>query len=792
MLDFANSVVWAGKLFGVALPWYLNLQLISLAAFPLCFRVCTRLHDRGYAFAKAFGLVLVTYISWLLCQNAMFFRYIGWLLCHNVVVFSYQSVAAATAIVGTISVVSVLIAGRSMFHFLRTKWKLLIAYEAVFLLAFVLMLVLRSHVPSITYVINDYAAEKFTDFSILNGLLTSQTFPPHDAWVSGSTLNYYYFGHLMWATLIKLGGYRPEIGFNLALATIFALVVLQSVSLGYNISRKAKWAALCGFLIALSSNIDGFLQLVGIIQNRLTNVDSDFRIVPWYLAYDFWRSSRAIAGTINEFPAFSFVLGDLHAHLSSLVIFLAGLLLAIQMWRSARAEKSLMHFEWNCLDQLAFASILAGALYASNAWDAITYGGILAAIMWSGASGQRSESHLAGVELKSLLAAVALVLAAVVVLIGRNVFFYSFVEHFDPPFTGWPLKWVSDSNRSSTLEYVAHWILLGWAPFTVLMTLASRGARRAIRSGRMSRDQFQCVVAVMIAVAFLLFTVLGGWVASFTICGSIVLAVILLTFRMPPALRLVASLAMVFLVLSCFCELLYFDDIFVGDIERINTVFKIYYGLWPTMALATILSLPTLVRWARPQARTRRTVLIIAGFLLIGGVYPVLAPLQRVAALTMPPLSTKNPTEALDGMLYLKQTHPGDYAAIMWIRNNAPPDIRILESPGHQYEYNGRISTNSGRPALAGWLYHSWAWRGDTWVSERDRRQALAQTIYCSADANVALSKLQERGVQLVVIGDQERDAYPELCEDLFDLIGIKVFESQGTSIYLIPSASSP
>ena len=47
------------------LVWYLVVQLISLAALPLALRLFANLPDRGYAFAKSLGILLVGVVLWL-------------------------------------------------------------------------------------------------------------------------------------------------------------------------------------------------------------------------------------------------------------------------------------------------------------------------------------------------------------------------------------------------------------------------------------------------------------------------------------------------------------------------------------------------------------------------------------------------------------------------------------------------------------------------------------------------------------------------------------------------------
>lgn len=194
----------------------------------------------------------------------------------------------------------------------------------------------------------------------------------------------------MWATVIKFTSVRPEIGYNLALAGILGLISVLAFSLGYNVTGRKRYGFLALFLIVFSGNLDGFLQLLGIIKTSLLDITATDRLwnfaSPWWRNYDFWRSSRAVENTINEFPAFSVILGDLHAHLNALPIFLCGLILAIQIMRNIPHYASLWRYEVRNIDELFIAAIIVGALSASNSWDVIGYGGFLALAIWSGIS----------------------------------------------------------------------------------------------------------------------------------------------------------------------------------------------------------------------------------------------------------------------------------------------------------------------------------------------------------------------------------------------------------------------
>lgn len=807
-LSVTLNPLWWGKVFCLALPWYLNLQLLFLAGFPFFFRVCSRLHDRGYALAKAMGLVTSCYLAWLLAYGFKIGPY-------SLVPFGYRTVAAGAVVLGLVSVVSLLFALNDILLFLRRNWKLVLLYEALFAGAFLLMLLIRTYNPQITYVINDWAAEKPTDFAVMNSILTSDTMPPHDAWVSGHFLNYYYFGHFLWASMTKLTGERPEIAFNLALASIFALTVVQSFSLGYNVSRRWRWGLLSLFLITLASNLDGFLQLVGIIKESIFD---GLSVHPWYKEYSFWRSSRAIEHTINEFPMFSFVLGDLHAHLSSLVIFLAGVGLSLQALRSLRASRSLLDYELRHINELFALALVGGCLYAANSWDAITFLGFLGVVFWAGRRrirtggreqwGERPPSIWWIVGRQVAFAVEAAILSGILVIVGgKMLFFLLFNRHFEPPFdhyvTFWhfralcPFKLVMPSNRSSTIEYCAHWALLA----VPILALCAAWTCRRIRIGMKAfpsdaasfSERLATGVFLAMALCGVLFAFTAGWVVSISVTLVLVILWQMSTHEMAPGPRIIWGLLALFLAFSAFCELVYLDDIFEGEIERINTVFKIYYGLWTLMALACVMALRRVVRYAPARCRVRRGFATIAPMIIIGGIYPIAATLERSRGMEeRPELSHTSAADALDGMRFLRELQPDDFAGIQFVRGELPTTATLLEAPGAQYQYNGRFATYTGRPSLGGWLTHAWAWRGARFENEREVRTEEARKIYMTVSAHKAYALLRARQIQYVIVGELERELYPGLYELKFDSIADVVFRHGRTIIYRVREDANP
>src|SRR5690606_16909570 len=87
-----------------------------------------------------------------------------------------------------------------------------------------------------------------------------------------------------------------------------------------------------------------------------------------------WRATRISpdAGTITEFPFFSFILGDLHPHVMALPFVLTAFGLGLAWWRRVEG----FSFEtWRSAPLLLpLAAIVIGGLAFLNTWDLPTFG----------------------------------------------------------------------------------------------------------------------------------------------------------------------------------------------------------------------------------------------------------------------------------------------------------------------------------------------------------------------------------------------------------------------------------
>ena len=195
------------------LVWWVMVQVVGLAALPLCLALFQRLPDRGYALSKPFALLIAGYIFWIL-----------------VIIGLPNTTRAIWFVLALLASGSAYVAWRQreeLLAFVRERWSLIVATEVLFFLAFITAAFLRSYVPDFG------GTEKPMDLMYLNAVTVSDSFPPVDAWLAGESVSYYYFGYLLVSVITRLSGLAPSIGSNLGLALIVAMTVTAAFGLVY-------------------------------------------------------------------------------------------------------------------------------------------------------------------------------------------------------------------------------------------------------------------------------------------------------------------------------------------------------------------------------------------------------------------------------------------------------------------------------------------------------------------------------------------------------------------------------
>lgn len=727
------------NLFDIAV-WWLVLEITGFVALPISSYLCRNLLDHGYSVSKPLGLLLVTYIGWIISI---------------VLGYSYISVVLSFVIIAAVSFI--IYKGKELrkdFDFLDKKY--IIKFEILFLLAFLIFSVIRAYSPEIYWT----SGEKFMDMTFINSMLRTTEFPPLDPWMSGTVIYYYYFGYLIVANLINITGIPPSIAFNLATASFFALSFTTAIGVGFNLTGKIKYGIITGFFVTIAGNLAGFFQLMDIFrkENAINNIFS----------FNYWTSSRIIPDTINEFPFFSFLHGDLHAHMISITFQLLVILLLLNIMRSSTFG----------LDSIMVMGLSIGFLYPLNTWDYPVY--LIIAILVISYQ-IRKKDHLTS------LASIAAMAAASYLLYLP----YHLSYKIDKTILFVP------SGRTSLIFYLAINGLFLFLIYTfVRSNIRDTPDIRDTPPGRSAgllysltpKNLFKLssillIIAALITIfevkLFIFDSVTDPKINEFELLilliPLLVLSVISISKEKDKNNVFILILIIGGVFTSLFCEFFYIQDalgsgnsIFI----RLNTVFKMYLQNWILWGVcAGYIVFLFRDHFAQKKAWGVAAVLLI----LLVSIYPVLATIGKSGGFLGVP--------ELDGTAYVKKEHPQDYEAILWFMNLSGNPV-IIQAPGELYTWNTAITTFTGLPTVIGWAGHELNWRFPK-RSEIDLRWSDVGRMYTSGDIREVKALLTKYNVSYVYFGEAEAKRFgnPRLFEENTDMFE-KVFEFGDAVIY--------
>jgi YYY domain-containing protein len=691
------------------LIWWAALEIIGFLALPVASHICRGLKDHGYSASKPLGLLILTYICWTLSF------------------FSGYSISVILFSIGILAAGSLIIYWKKGISF---DPEYVIEFEILFFLGFLAFVIIRAFSPEISMM----GGEKFMDMAFINSILRTSFFPPFDPWMSGMVMQYYYFGYLIVANLIKLTGIFPSTAFNLATASFFALSLTTAFGIGYNLTERARYGILSAFFVTIAGNLVGFFQLMDILMKGdiLNNI----------LSFNYWTSSRVIPDTINEFPFFSFLQGDVHAHMVSITFQLLIILLLLNVVISGIKDKIMV----------VILGLSIGFLYPLNTWDYPVYIfiTIIVIIFPSIKSGNFSSCHKRNI-MNSILLAGSIALLSYLLYLP-----YHLTYELDRSVS------IVHAGRSSLLFYLAFYGLFLYLIYRFVVASYDKTGIKpvhfVITLFLLAIMSFELKFELLVLLIPLLF------LSMFSIIkeqdkNSVFMLVLIITG----------------ILISLFCELFYVQDaIGIGNpaLIRMNTVFKLYISNWILWAVPSVY----IVFYFRDSFSRKKTWGIVAIILiLMVSVYPIFATIGKSEGF--------KGTPTLDGEAYVRKEHPREYEAIFWFRNIAGQPV-VLQAPGSSFSWNTYITVFTGLPAVIGWAGHEITWRTDG--MEIIERGADADKIYTSPDLEEVSALLQKYNVSYIYFGEAEArkygsakvfDAHPQRFEKVFEFDVVIVYK---------------
>jgi len=855
--------------------WYLLVTVVGLVTLPLTVAALGWLPDRGYILARPAGVLLLAWLSWML-TNATALHY------------SRGTIVLALGLIALASAATFLFPGqrRRFVDLWRTKKRLIVVSEVLFLLFFALFWLIRWGNPDLWHPY--MGGEKPMDFAYLNAVIKSTEFPPYDPWFAGGYLNYYYFGQVMVGTLVKLIGIVPEVAYNLTIPLWFAMTAMGAFSVTYNLvagkgrrlqglvageeraeSRRPYVFGLVGALfVAVVGNLGEIhLLLLKLGEGAVNNFNSTIPGLAWLVrtvvgTFEaifggkalpiginewYWNASRAIPtppgeAVITEFPFFTFLYADLHAHLIALPLTFLSLAAALALVKGAEKYRgegcstplklrsseedlrdSIRSWAWlGRLGPLLLMALAIGAMRCTNTWDVPPH--LLVALGALGiAEFTRQE------QLNWRVAGHVAWQLALVFMLSWSVLYWPFWGSYGSYYNSIAL-W--KGARTPLWAYlVVHGLFLFAIGSYLVWRAAGQGdpllrrmwltIRHRTKLARL-RGAAQIAGVRNLPVSWLAWAGLGLLIAVVIVCLipgradpdlageagfgykswavfalGVPLAVLglLLLFRarVSPSERLWAWLVLLGLAMTLGVEVI----VIQGDVGRMNTVFKFYMQVWLMWGVAAAAALA----WLLPHLRRLRGrtvwLSILAVLICLTTLYPPLATRAKVSDRFDPSLGP-----SLDGWAYMTTSTYGDPAgqryelkwdweAIQWMLDNVVGTPTILEGQVPEYRWGARYSINTGLPTVLGWNWHQRQQRAA--VDEQDvwKRVEDVADIYNTTSSEVARILLDKYDVRYVIVGPMERVYYTAEGLAKFErMVGegtlLPVYRSEGVTIYTV------
>ena len=795
-----------GGIFLSVIIWWLSITLIGLAVFPSVSTLFIRFEDRGIIFSNMIGLLFISGIHFAL--NTM-----------HLLPFTQAGCLITAAVVCAVNIV-LFYKGKLAKNFKGINISLIAAEEAVLLFLYIIWVWIIGYRPGA------YGTEKFMDYGFVTSMLKSQWMPFEDMWYAGEPINYYYGGQYVTAWIAKLCGVSAGIAYTTMRATIAAFSFSLPLALVYQMLRerfkesvRIPWTG--GVLAGLACGFCGNFHYViyGIIleaANRIKGVEYSY----WfpdstrYIGYDPDLPDK----TIHEYPAYSTILGDLHAHYINILFVVTVTAIAYAFAQRILAEgREPEEKEWTAKSlakeiflqpELILIGLMTGYFRFTNFWDFPIYFVVCGSVvffmnLWKyGRSIRRFAAVMAGQAVFAFLLGVIAALpftltfdqiSTEVGLVHSHTQFYQFMILWGLPLAV-SILFIAVLVREQRTK-----LLL--ARNAIRLTGRREAAEKEKADPPESGEETADMEEINAVLADLQGTDARYMDSERADAGRTdsdmdgaerrpgtqvkkgaerkkdqnTEGTVLLGLMLPDLAALLFALCAIGLILMP--EVIYVKDIYGGEHYRANTMFKLTYQAWILFAIVMGYALIRILAGSMKSACVLASVCTALLLLTLG--YMPRGIMDWFGNIFDPSLRI-----GTDASVFVDESFHTDFAAITWLNNEVKGRPVCLEAPGDSYSTRERVSVATGLPTVAGWYVHEWLWRGDPdAVSERNKD---IEAIYTSGDEKLVKSLIEKYNITYIYIGTQERQAYYNSITDVF-LQGLgEVVFSDGEYTYIV------
>ena len=709
--------------------WYLLAAVLGVVGMAVTGRLFRGFADKGWMFSKVVSITITGFLTWFLVSIKL-------------LKFTTVTCVGITVVFGIVCILLYEKQRKAGYDCLPIdNLDLVYIEEILFFAVFLMWTYLAGFHPAA------HGTEKFMDYGFMEAMMRSKTLPATDIWYSQGKINYYYGGQYFAVFLTKLSGTQVELTYNLmrTFVAAFAFVLPFSLVRQMTVDMQGKkvygWKkrlpSITGFIAGLAVSIAGnmhyvvYAQIIPLIQ-KLKGQEVD--------SYWFPDATRYIGfnpdvpdKTIHEFPCYSFVLGDLHAHVVNImfVLLLLGLLYAwMQKVRNTTPSVEKLGAKKFWMQQLLMPHILAAAMllgmfHWTNYWDFVIY-----YVVTGGTVLFMNIICLKG-DIKRIIAVTAA--QAVEIFAVATVIILPFTLQFTTMVQGVRLA----QNHS-----LPHQLLILWGLPTILTLVFVI----SLIVGKLKRLNHKSLYRLMKAI------------------------------RTPDLFAVIMGLCAIGLV--AIPELVYVRDIYENGNARANTMFKLTYQAYIMFGMTMVYVI------FRQLFVNRKKILKAVGVIGLALLLWTCGYFGKSVDSWFGQVLDPSQYKGLNATAFLETDYAEDVGAIRWLKENIEGSPVVLEANGDSYSEYERVSAMTGLPTVMGWYVHEWLWRND--VADLNAKADEIETIYTSTNAAEVQMLVEKYDISYIFVGSCEREKYADLNNEVLQSLGEIVYQDPDYETYIV------
>lgn len=781
VVTFILSFVLMGRIDAIAVTvWQVTMLIFTIVGMPICFWIFKDFSNGGYSLSRTIGLLSSSLIVWTLTY---------------IKIYRFSQIGIFVALI-------IVLVGSLLYKPIRVNMlkkleqddliRNILIEEFIFSVLLVVLCFYKGMYPDIN------GQEKFMNYGFLLSMLKSDKLPANDMWLAGKSINYYYYGQFVYAMIAKFINFSPAYTYVIGLCTSIAIPFVSAYCIGYELismaiskgARIPKFATivcglLTGFTTVIFGNSHSFFYDENSVGNKLLNSFSKMGIDVGSTTGFFYPDSTRFIGhnpdsykvdaitgevlcngdyTIHEFPFYSYLVGDLHAHVISMMVvtLIAAITIAL-VYRVTNASeyernniplfsfvdqefsvntsvfsKTNITYELRMLMsfELVAIAIALGIAQMTNYWDFLIYF-IFCAMAFLVYNTTRSKEFITIVSGLFFVINLGLILGIYMIL-GENVLLHAILQvvvlAISFMFCLMAPSALTRTSLSMSFLFAASTIIA--MPFNWNFDMISN--KLAPVQNRTSFYQFMILWCVhfTICIAFIVFTILTKNYISVKSTGknsrkqkSYVINepsegftnVVAKFFGQRNTADIFAcGMAITGFLMIAAPEIIYVRDIYTGGYLRANTMFKFTFAGFIILSMVIAYAVVRLFWFTKKSGEYSGVAfgisIVCALLLFIPAHYTYLSLDQRCGGLNLDNFKTLDGTEYLETYQSPDVTgNPGnliDYKhTIDWINSNIKGCPNIVESYGNSYTDHDIVSAYTGLPTIFGWQTHEWLWR---------------------------------------------------------------------------------